>query len=99
MNTRNIAIDTSSRFTKILLSPEDADMALQVSPLFIAYLQNKIEAYAHSVVSQTLEYHSDPHQQVKAIIEYERLKNFVSAFEELLTEILDAQQGDSSEQL
>jgi len=41
--THTIQPDTSSIFLKLCMSPEDEKMALGVSPLFLAYLQNKIE--------------------------------------------------------
>ena len=89
--TNTIQPDTSSIFLKLRMSPEDEKMALGVSPLFLAYLQNKIEAYATAVVSAELPYHEDPKLQVKAIVEYERLKNFVAAYQELMAEIIHSQ--------
>ena len=55
--THTIQPDTSSIFLKLRMSPEDEKMALGVSPLFLAYLQNKIEAYATAVVNAELPYH------------------------------------------
>ena len=69
------------------MSREEEQLATQVSPLFMAYLQNKIEAYATAVVNSNLPYDADPAKQVKAILEHERLKNFVSAYEELFAEL------------
>lgn len=83
--------DTGSRFYRVALTAEEEQMAKVVSPLFLALLQNKIEAYAHAVVESSLPYDADPAKQVKAILEHERLKNFVSAYEELLAELLDTQ--------
>lgn len=80
--------NTTSRFISFELTKEETEMALAVSPLFTAYLQNKIEAYATASLNQQLPYDPDPQNQVKAIVESERLKNFVAAFEELLGEIL-----------
>lgn len=81
-------INTTSRFLSFEMTEEETKMALAVSPLFTAYLQNKIEAYATASLSQQLTYDPDPNKQVLAIVESERLKNFVAAFEELLAEIL-----------
>jgi len=80
--------DNASPFAKFLLSDEDAKLALQVSPLFLAYLQNKIEAYASSLVEKQLPYSPNPAEQVTAIIAHERLRNFVEAYQELMAEIL-----------
>lgn len=69
------------------MTEEDTRNAMIVSPHFLAYLQNKIEAYASALVATRLEYHADPKQQIQAITEYERLRNFVTAYEELLSEL------------
>lgn len=79
--------DPGSKFFRIALSEEDEKLATNVSPLFLAYLQNKIEAYASAVVTSSLPYDPDPGKQVKAIVEHERLKNFVNAYEELFAEL------------
>jgi hypothetical protein len=85
-------LDTASTFTKFNLSEEETRMACQVSPLFLAYLQNKIEAYATGLVDAELPFDPDPNQQVKAILAHEKLKNFVQAYQELLFELISAQQ-------
>jgi hypothetical protein len=79
--------DSSSKFFRIQLTAEDEKMATNVSPLFMAYLQNKIEAYANAVVTSSLPYDADPTRQVKAILAHERLRNFVEAYEELFSEL------------
>lgn len=84
-------INSNSRFLSFELTDDEAKQALAVSPIFIAYLQNKIEAYATASLNQQLPYDPDPQRQVKAIVESERLKNFVAAYEELLAEILTNQ--------
>ena len=81
-------LNTTSRFLSFEMSQEENQMALAVSPMFTAYLQNKIEAYATASLNQRLPYDPDPTKQVLAIVESERLKNFVAAYEELLAEIL-----------
>lgn len=87
----NIKLDTGNRFQQFALSSEETNMALKFVPaLFIAYLTNKVAAYASALVDHVPEYHADPNQQVQAILKQERLRNFVSAYEELLAEILDA---------
>jgi uncharacterized protein YxeA len=88
---RQLNPDTSSKFLRIRLSSDDEQLALQVSPLFLAYLQNKIAAYAEEQLEKELPYDADPTQQVKAILQYERNKHFIEAFEELMAEIMDAQ--------
>lgn len=82
--------DTASRFFRVRMTAEENKLALQVSVPFMAYLQNKIEAYAHELVSQKLPYSPDPTKQVEAILAHERLRNFVEAFEELMSEIVAA---------
>ena len=72
------------------MSSEDTKLATQVSPLFLAYLQNKIEAYASALVEKQLPYHTNPTEQVAAIIAHERLRNYVEAYEELMSELLQA---------
>ena len=89
--THQLTPDTASTFMRFNMTPEDEKMALGVSPLFLAYLQNKIEAYANASLTSELPYHEDPKLQVKAIVEHERLKNFVAAYQELLAEIIHSQ--------
>lgn len=84
--------DPTSQFHRVHLSDEEQKLAMSVSPLFIAYLQNKIEAYATAVVQSSLPYHADPKQQVEAIIAHERLKNFIEIISELQNELLAAMQ-------
>lgn len=83
--------DPASKFYRIQLTPEEEKLATNVSPLTMAYLQNKIEAYASAVVTSSLAYDADPAKQVKAILEFERLKNFVAAYEELFYELTPTQ--------
>ena len=87
--------DPSSKFLRIRMSEDDERMATQVSPLFLAYLQNKIEAYASAIVEAELPFDPDPNQQVKAILAHERLKNYVQAYQELLFELLESQQSQT----
>lgn len=91
MNTEGLRLDTANRFQKFLLTDEEQTLALKLVPaLFLAYLTNKIADYSATLVDTKPEYHADPHQQVQAILAVERLRNFVSAYEELLSEIIDA---------
>lgn len=90
--------DAGSKFYRVALTPEQAHEGLHVSPLFIATLQNKIEAYASAVLTSRLEYDPDPAKQVKAILEYERLRNYVDAYEELLAELLSHPANQQSTQ-
>lgn len=88
---RDMVQDAGSKFFRVQLSPADNDMAMQVSPLFLAYLQNKIEAYASALVDNGITYDPDPRKQVMSIVTFERNRAFVQAYEELLAELLDAQ--------
>lgn len=90
----NLTKDAGSKFYRINLTPDDEKQALGVSPLFLAYLQNKIEAYATALVDTPLSYDPNPANQMLAIINYEKARTFVQAYEELLAELLDAQQTD-----
>ncbi len=72
------------------MSPEEEKLAMSVSPLFLAYLQNKIEAYASALVEAKLPYSSNPNEQVAAILAHERLRNIVEAYEELMSELIQA---------
>lgn len=85
-----IKFDPASKFFRMQLTAEDEKMALQVSPYFLAYLQNKIEAYASALVDSDLPYSPNPAEQVKAILAHERLRNFVAAYEELMSELIQA---------
>lgn len=85
-----IAPDPTSKFFRVNLSPEDEKLAMHVSPLFLAYLQNKIEAYASTLVEARLPYSVNPAEQVTAILAHERLRNYVDAYEELMCELVQA---------
>lgn len=83
--------DSSNRFQAFVFEDGEKDKAMMVSPYFLAYLQNKIAAYAFAAVDAKIEYDPDPTKQLKAILEHERLRNFVTAYEELLAELTDHQ--------
>ena len=89
--------DTGSKFFRPILSQTDTELALRVSPLFLAFLQSKIEAYATALVDTPLSYDPDPAKQVVAIVNYEKARAFVQAYEELLAELLDAQETNMAE--
>ena len=93
----NLHKDAGSKFYRVQLTPADEQQALLVSPYFLAYLQNKIEAYATALVDTPLAYDPNPANQVTAIINYEKARTFVQAYEELLAELLDAQQQNMAE--
>lgn len=86
----NIQPDLTGKFNRLLMSDETAIQAMKVSPLFLAYLQNKIADYASAVVESKLPYEPDPSKQVAAILEHERLRNFCAAYEELMAELTQA---------
>ena len=88
--------DTASKFMRFNLTAEDEKLACKVSPLFLAYLQNKIEAYATAVVETQLPYHQDPRTQVTALLAHEKLRNFCAAYEELLHELLQSAQDEQT---
>lgn len=86
--------DSGSKFYRPQLTKDDLSQAVKVSPLFLAYLQAKIEAYASALVDTKLVYDPDPTKQVAAIVAYETTRAFIQAYEELLAELLDAQSPD-----
>lgn len=93
-----LRIDTGNRFQSFTMSEDEIQYALKsVPPLFLAYLQNKIATYASELVDTKLPYNAHPTAQVEAILAHERLRNFVSAYEELLSEIADASQPSQPE--
>lgn len=79
-------LDPSNRFSRYTL-PADFNPAEHVSPVVLAYIQNKISDYAAAIVERQLPYHSDPTQQVAAILAHEKLRNYVEILEELLSEL------------
>jgi hypothetical protein len=97
MSQHRLFPNTSSKFFSIALAPEDERLAMHVSPLFLAYLQNKIEAYASALVEAKLPYSPNPNEQVAAVLAHERLRNHVEAYEELMSELVQASsQPDSN---
>lgn len=90
MQQRTLFPDSSSKFFRLNLSSEDEQLAMNVSPLFLGYLQNKIEAYASALVEAKLPYSPNPNEQVAAILAHEKLRNYVEAYEELMSELLQA---------
>lgn len=98
MILEELQIDTGSRFTSYQLTKEQTDQALRsLSPLFHAYIANKIAAYASALVELEPEYSADPKQQMLAILSQERLRNHVQAYEELLAELIDASSQQPSQ--
>lgn len=89
-------LDTSSKFARFSFTPDELEIAYHVSPMFLAMLQNKIETYANELVEKSLPYSSNPTEQVAAIIAHERLRNFVEAYTELLSEIIENQPAPST---
>lgn len=89
-NQHSLFKETSSKFFSIRMSAEEEQLAMSVSPLFLAYLQNKIEAYASALVEAKLPYSPNPNEQVAAILAHERLRNIVEAYEELMSELIQA---------
>lgn len=92
----DISPDLTGRFNRLRMSEQTEKMAMNVSPLFLAYLQNKIADYAEASVESKLPYHADPTQQMSAILEHERLKNFISAYAELMAELTQASAFNTS---
>lgn len=83
-------IDNANPFQSFVMTPEEEAHAYQVNPYFLAMLQNKIAVYAREAATQPLPYHADPTQQVQAVLALQRLRNFVEAYQELLGEIIAA---------
>lgn len=83
--------DAGSKFFRAKLAEHEEKHALLVSPYFLAFLQNKIEAHATALVDTKLPYNADPAKQVEAIVALESARAVVHAYEELLAELLDAQ--------
>lgn len=88
--SHEIQPDFTGMFTKFKMTEETSRLSMQVSPLFFAYLQNKIAEYAAASVENKLPYNPDPTRQVEAILEHERLKNYVAAYAELMAELTQA---------
>lgn len=95
--THEIKPDFNGSFTRLLMNAETEKLSMQVSPLFFAYLQNKIADYAEAAIENVLPYDADPTRQVKAIVEHERLKNYVSAYKELMAELTEAAKPNQPE--
>ena len=82
-------LSTASRFCEFELSQEEDVAGRTVNPYTLAYLQNKIAAYANACVQ--FEYDLEKPLQPQ-IIEHERLKAQVSVLEELLREFQTPEQ-------
>jgi hypothetical protein len=78
----------SNRFLSFHLSSAEQETAKSVNPYFLAYLQNKIAAYANAVVEESYE---DEKNQIDSkeltLIRHERLKAQVLVLEELFMEL------------
>lgn len=85
-------LDSGARFVKFHLSSEETKLAYQsASPLFLAFLQNKIASYAEQLVVEDLEFDPDPAKQVKVIVRAAELKAAIKVLEELRDELIDGQ--------
>ena len=73
----------SNKFQQFEFTEQEEEQANQVSPLFYAYLQNKIASYACAVV----EWSAEGKDLTAATIRHESLKAQVEVLEELLSEI------------
>lgn len=88
----------SNRFLTFHLSAAEETTAKAVNPYFLAYLQNKIAAYANAIVEES--YDSEKNQvdsKELTLIRHERLKAQVLVLEELFVELKpleSAEQGD-----
>ena len=81
----NISIDTANRFARYNL--EATTLSEHVSPVVLAYIQNKIADYASALVEKQLPYSPNPTEQVTAILAHEKLRNYVEILEELFSEL------------
>lgn len=83
----------SNKFTSFELSEEEELHARRCSPLFFAYLQNKISAYAVAAV----EYVHAPEVPLHvAVSKHEALKAQVEVLEELMRELLPPDEQPTS---
>lgn len=86
-------IDTLNKFQSFLLSEEEDKQASTVSPLFHAFLKNKIAEYASAVIDVRRD-------SFKTVDEYllhlEVLKGQVTVLEELLDELALPSAGESN---
>lgn len=85
-------INTGSRFTSFVFTDDERKISTQVSPYFLAHLQNKIAAYASSAVDFEFDM-TDPH---KAATEHAVIRGQVAVLEELMQELQDSQPAESS---
>ena len=97
MTTNQLIQDAGSKFYRVKLDAHEQKHALLVSPYFLGYLQNKIESYATAIVDIKLPYNADPAKQVEAIVALESARAFVQAYEELLAELIDAQETNMAD--
>jgi hypothetical protein len=84
----------SNRFQAFDLTEDEDKLARQVSPLFFAFLQNKIAAYASAVV----EFSAEGRDLTAATIRHERLKAQVEVLEELMQELTPPAEYDGQSQ-
>jgi len=80
--------DTGSRFFRPEITDEINHKLSKLDPALLLYVQAKIADYASQVVATEVPWDPDPKKQMAAIIEYERLRNYVGAYEELLAELM-----------
>lgn len=77
-------LSTSNRFQSFDLTEEEQKMATNVSPLFLAHLQNKIASYASATINAVHQKGEDPHETV---LRQEVLRAQVEVLEELFSEL------------
>lgn len=82
-----MTIDPSSKFLRYNI-PDDVNVTEHVSPIVLAFIQNKIADYASAMVEKSLPYNANPTAQVEAILAHEKLRNYVEILEELLSELI-----------
>lgn len=84
--------DTSNIFQKFLLSELEEKLAMQhVDPLFMAYLQNKVAAYAEGYVLADMQMSNDPLKNQLVTANAVAMQAKFQVLNELIAEINDAQ--------
>lgn len=85
--------DTSNAFQSFILSEHEVQYALQsLSPMFLAYLQNKIAAYATQYLVDQLRPGPNFVEQATLMMEHAAKQGKLQVLQELMFEILDAQE-------
>lgn len=92
LNLPLLRSDPANIFQSFILDELQEKQALQqIQPIFLAYVQNKLAAYAASYVQNSLEFSSDPQKQMIALVNHAAIQAKCLVLQELMAEIIDAQ--------